>query len=107
MALNWNWNDKIGELIIEQDKKSFPISIYQGNALAIFIHEFTSDNGEEQYSVYNFFCDKEHFRRCAKSFNYAEEWKSLTLWKVPTDFWPILKDLDKRNVEIHIKHKEQ
>ena len=29
MALNWNWNDKIGELIIEQNKKSFTISIYQ------------------------------------------------------------------------------
>ena len=107
MALNWNWNDKIGELVIEQNGKEFKIGIYQGNALAIFVDEFTDENGVESYTVYNFFCDKEHFRRCAKSFNYAEEWKSLTLWKIPTDFWPILKDLTKRNVEIHIRPKEQ
>ena len=40
MALHWNWDEKIGELLIRQDEKEFTISIYKGNALAIFIHEY-------------------------------------------------------------------
>ena len=55
--------------------------------------------------MYSFFCDKEHFRRCAKEFNYAEEWIKLTLWEVPNDFWIILKDLIKRGVEINLTAK--
>ena len=105
MAITWDWNNKIGELQIKQEENEFTINVYQGNALAIFIHEFTNNEGVEQYSIYNFFCDKEHFRRCAKEFNYAEEWVKLTLWEVPNDFWIILKDLSKRGVEIHITQK--
>lgn len=105
MAITWDWNDKIGELQIKQEEKEFTINVYKGNALAIFIHEFTNSEGVEQYSLYNFFCDKEHFRRCAKEFNYAEEWVKLTLWEVPNDFWVILKDLFKRGVEIHLTKK--
>ena len=105
MAITWDWNNKIGELQIKQEEKEFTISVYKGNALAIFIHEFTNSEGEEQYSMYNFFCDKEHFRRCAKEFNYAEEWVKLTLWEVPNDFWVILKDLFKRGVEINLTAK--
>ena len=105
MDITWDWNNKIGELQIKQEENEFTINVYQGNALAIFIHEFTNNEGVEQYSIYNFFCDKEHFRRCAKEFNYAEEWVKLTLWEVPNDFWIILKDLSKRGVEIHITQK--
>lgn len=105
MAITWDWNDKIGELQIKQEEKEFTISVYKGNSLAIFIHEFTNSEGVEQYTMYNFFCDKEHFHRCAKEFNYAKEWVKLTLWKVPNDFWVILKDLFKRGVEIHLTKK--
>ena len=105
MAITWDWNNKIGELQIKQEKKEFTISVYKGNALAIFIHEFTNSEGVEQYNMYSFFCDKEHFRRCAKEFNYAEEWIKLTLWEVPNDFWIILKDLIKRGVEINLTAK--
>ena len=103
MALRWDWNNKIGELLIRQGDKDFTINVYQGNALAIFLHEFTNDEGKEAYTMYNFFCDKEHFRNCAKSYNYAEEWVKLTLWKVPNDMWVLLKDLAKRNVTIEIR----
>lgn len=108
MALNWSWDNKIGELLINQDGKEFTISIYQGNALAIFISEFTNQEGVEQYSLYNFFCDKEHFKRCTqdKTNNYAREWRKMTLWKVPNDFWIILKDLVKRGVNIEIRSKD-
>ena len=103
MALRWDWNNKIGELLIRQGDKDFTINVYQGNALAIFLHEYVNDEGKEVYSMYSFFCDKEHFRNCAKNYNYAEEWVKLTLWKVPNDMWVLLKDLAKRNVTIEIR----
>lgn len=108
MALRWDWNKKIGELQIKQDEKEFTINVYQGNALAIFISEWKDSEGVEKYSMYNFFCDKEHFRNCTKdkTWNYAEEWVKLTLWEVPNDFWVILKDLAKRGVTIEIRRKE-
>ena len=106
MTLNWNWNAKIGELLIRQGEKDFTINVYKGNALAIFISEYKNDKGQDCYSMYNFFCDKEHFRNCAKSYNYAEEWVKLTLWEVPNDMWTLVKDLAKRNVTIEIRSKE-
>ncbi len=108
MALHWDWKHKIGELQIKQGDKDFTISVYKGNALAIFIHEFKNDKGQDVYSMYNFFCDKEHFKNCTKdkTWNYAEEWIKLTLWEVPNDFWVILKDLAKRGVTIEIRSKK-
>lgn len=109
MALNWNWDSKIGELLIRQGEKEFTISIYQGNALAIFLHEYTNEGGQEVYSLYSFFCDKEHFKNCTKekTWNYAEEWVKITLWNVPSDFWVILKDLQKRGVDIEIRRAKE
>ena len=105
MALNWNWNEKIGELLIRQGEKEFTMSIYKGNALAIFLHEYTNEGGQEVYTMYNFFCDKTHFTNCTKdkTWNYAEEWVKITLWEVPSDFWIILKDLQKKGVAIEIR----
>ena len=109
MALNWDWDKKIGELLIRQDEKEFTMSIYQGNALAILLHEYTNKGGQEVYTMYNFFCDKTHFTNCTKdkSWNYAEEWVKITLWEVTSDFWIILKDLHKRGVEIEIRGTEK
>lgn len=100
MALHWDWNEKIGELQINSYGEDFTINVYQGNALAIFIHTFFDDNGTERYNMYNFFCDKEHFKNCVKgkTWNYAEDWKKLTLYRIPSDFWVILKDLEKKGI---------
>ncbi|MBP3402250.1 MAG: hypothetical protein J6K85_04225 [Clostridia bacterium] len=108
MALRWDWDKKIGELLIKQDDKEFNIDVYQGNALAIFINEWTDKDGVEKYSMYNFFCDKEHFKNCTKdkTWNYAAEWVKLTLWEVPSDLWVLLKDLAKRGVNIEIRRKD-
>ena len=99
MAIRWDWKEKLGELLIKQGENEFTLSVYQGNALAIFLHE-----KEKTWQMYNFFADKEHFKNCAKDkdWNYAKDWVRLTLNKVPTDFWMILKDLAKRGVEIII-----
>ena len=106
MALTWDWNNKIGELLIKQRDREFTMSVYEGNALAIFLHEFTDDDGVEKYNMYQFFCDKEHFKNCvnAKDWNYAEEWVRLTLTRIPrSDLWLLIKDLAKRGVEVVIR----
>ena len=106
MALRWQWNECIGELEIEN--QSCPIKVYQGNALLIFLNEWENKEGEHLWSMYNFFADKHHFKNCKddKEWNYAKGWLKLTLWKVPSDVWQVLKDLAKRGVNIEIRSKD-
>lgn len=107
MALRWQWEECIGELEIKEQGKA-RIRVYQGNALLIFLNEWKSENGEDLWSMYNFFADKHHFDNCKndKDYNYAQGWLKLTLWNVPSDVWNVLKDLYKRNVKIEIRNKE-
>ena len=60
MSLNWNWNDKMGEVIYEEYHPDHPYktSIYQGNALMIWCNEFP----DETYSLGNFAADLEHLK---------------------------------------------
>ena len=60
MSLNWQWTDKMGEVIFQDydPEHPFKTSIYQGNALMIWVNEFPNDT----YSVGSFFCDQEHLR---------------------------------------------
>ena len=106
--LKWDWNKKIGMLEIEQNGKEFVINVYRGNAFAIFLNEWTNEEGKDVYLMYNFFVDKEHFKNCAndKEWNYAGEWKRLTLWDVPNDLWLMIKDLQKKGVEIILRSKQ-
>ncbi len=107
MALRWQWNECIGELEIENQSKA-RIRVYQGNALLIFLNEWENKDGQNVWSMYNFFTDKGHFDNCRKNntWDYSEGWKKLTLWKVPSDVWHVLKDLHKRGVKIKIRSKE-
>lgn len=69
MSVNWNWSDKCGEFVLEQTidakdtKKDFTISIYNGNCMAVFLHEFVED-GNEKYTFFGFFADKDHAKNC-------------------------------------------
>lgn len=73
MALNWNWNEKVGEATLVQkqkggDGKRFTIDLYQGNAFLIAIYRFKTEEDEKEdtfhYTLHGFFCDKEHAKRC-------------------------------------------
>ena len=64
MALNWKWDEKCGEAVIQQGEKEFTVNLYQGNAFLIFIHQYTDDEGQEMYNLYTFFLDKEHMKNC-------------------------------------------
>lgn len=57
MSLNWNWNDKMGEIIT---KSGHTLTLYQGNALFIAIAEYEED-GKELYNLCDFASDMEHF----------------------------------------------
>jgi len=64
MALNWEWSDKMGEVVqLGANGKEWTYNIYGGNALAIIIAEWTED-GSEKYMLHNFFADEAHAKRC-------------------------------------------
>lgn len=106
MALKWQWNECIGELEIENQQ--VPIKVYQGNALLIFLNEWKNEEGQNVWTMYNFFADKHHFKNCKedKEWNYAKGWLKLTLWEVPSDVWQVIKDLVKRGITIEIRSKD-
>lgn len=64
MALNWKWDEKCGEAVIQQRGKEFTLNLYKGNAYLIFISEYKDEDGQNMYSLYSFFADKDHMRNC-------------------------------------------
>ena len=64
MALNWYWNEKIGEAEVFNYDKVITYNLYQGNAFLIFIYEYKNQSGEDMYNVSNFFVDEAHAKRC-------------------------------------------
>lgn len=71
MSLNWQWTDKMGEVIYKDDRpnpRNITTNIYQGNALMIWCNEWAHDPSKPMttdntsYSLGNFCADMEHFR---------------------------------------------
>lgn len=62
MSLNWEWNDKMGEVVFEDDlyipEHPYVTNIYQGNALMIWCNEFP----DKTYSLCNFCAGMEHLK---------------------------------------------
>ena len=68
MALYWDFKNKVGEAFIQQtlpDRpvKEFTVNLYEGNAYLIFVNEY-EENGKNMYSLYTFFADELHAKRC-------------------------------------------
>lgn len=62
MALEWNFNEKIGEIELWQNDRMFTINLYQGNAFLIMLHEYKS--GEvEKWEMWGFFMNETHAKR--------------------------------------------
>lgn len=55
MALNWQWNDKMGECIYENGHKS---NLYRGNAFIIATNEFEDNT----YNLAWFAADETHMK---------------------------------------------
>ena len=113
MALHWNWDLKVGYLCISQqingEERLFNISIYKGNALAIFLYEY-DDDGVEKYTLWNFFADKDHFRNCLKdkSWDWAKDVTSAVFYgdSIHRDMWLVIKDLASKGKTIRIEPKK-
>ena len=71
MALNWSWNRKVGEVEIFNRDKVVTYPLYQGNAFLIMVYEY-KENGEDMYTVHNFFVDETHAKRM---FGLDKKWK--------------------------------
>jgi hypothetical protein len=63
MALNWDWNKKIGTIDIFNYDEVRTYQLYQGNAFLIMLWEYEED-GKEMWQMHNFFIDKEHAKNC-------------------------------------------
>ena len=68
MALQWRWDEKIGEAIIRQtikkadgteETKEYTKTLYDGNCFMIFLSEW-NDDGVDKYALYSFFADENH-----------------------------------------------
>lgn len=63
MSLNWQWSDKMGEVIFNDDQYDpehpYVTNIYEGNALMIWVNEFTES---KTYTLCNFFADMDHMK---------------------------------------------
>ena len=69
MSLNWNWNEKVGEIIFTQKidgvEKNYTSNLYNGNACLIMVYEYTDPESKvDRYSLTGFFADKVHMKRC-------------------------------------------
>ena len=64
MALNWYWDDKVGEAEVFNYDKVVTYNLYQGNAFLIFIYEYKDEDGKDMYSLASFFADEAHAKRC-------------------------------------------
>ena len=83
MSLNWEWKDKMGEVLYEDGHTDV---LYQGNALMIAVNHYEVADGSEYYQLAWFAADKTHLRNLlglAKEdkTNYLTHWgvKSLRL----------------------------
>lgn len=79
MAYRWDFKkDFIGYLTINGNK----LSLYSGNGLAIGLHEWTNEKGEEMYSVQTFFADINHLKNylgISKEYDNTYEGCDITL----------------------------
>ena len=68
MALNWLWKDKCGEVVRREtfgdETHDFTISLYEGNAFMIFVHEYQDKmTGANMYELNGFWSDETHMKR--------------------------------------------
>lgn len=107
MALQWNWKDKMGKLTIRQKRKKYNVNIYSGNSLAIFISEY-EQNGEERYTLYNFFLDKKHCDNIVKNSKrlFTDEVVSIELNLFYKSAQTLLKILVENGYEVRCYYKK-
>lgn len=70
MSLNWQWKERVGYLVTDDQEeirktwKNYRINLYRGNAPLIAISEWENEKGNMMYQPFSFFCDEDHAKRC-------------------------------------------
>lgn len=59
MSLNWEWNDKMGEAVMENQDRKCVIHLFKGNAYCIWVWR---DLEEKTYALADFWADKDHLK---------------------------------------------
>ena len=64
MAIYWDFNNVIGETIVEQDNQQFNITVYEGtNCLAVLLYHFVDEeDNQEKYNLVLFCLDLTHLK---------------------------------------------
>lgn len=101
MAIEWDWNRKIGTATLQQGEKTFELDLYQGNSFLIMINEWTDDEGTDKYELVSFFVRKDHAKNCLglnKKGGYTEnildrEWSKITKVRINKARYSYTKDL--------------
>lgn len=123
MALNWKWDEKCGEAIIEQtfgnEVNVYTKNLYEGNAFLIFMNEW-EENGKGMYSLYTFFADETHAKRClglVKGYNNiftdgSDRLLKIKINKAKSDNWKKIVTLfaqafDNIDIEIYTEEDEK
>lgn len=79
MAIQWKWDDKMGEVIY---KNGATADLYQGNALTIAIYKYADDT----YTLAWFFADEGHMKNMlGLSKGYDNAMKNLGIEKIRLD----------------------
>ena len=127
MSLNWQWSDKMGEVIYEDNcynpEHPYVTNIYQGNALMIWCNEWPNDPNDptagNSYSMGNFCVDMEHFKNmlglnAKKGYgtdNYFNEY-NIKLIRLNTRYKSVPKIVEafakaKTNITIELYYEEK
>ena len=69
MALEWHWNEKVGEAVFDQCSLTDPtkekiVNLYEGNAFLILVYEHKNAIDEDVYTLAGFFANEIHMNRC-------------------------------------------
>lgn len=66
MAVTWDWKNKIGKIKITDDlERTFWVNMYDGgNCPLVMLGEFKDEKGVNCWTMWNFFVDTGHMKRC-------------------------------------------
>lgn len=113
MAVNWNWNKKIGvATMLNHDGKKYKLNIYEANCLGALIYEFKDENGKAMYQFYGFWNDIKHLKNClGLSREYKDNLYKGVMLKIKLntfykDCIKIATYFAKANIKVELYYKE-
>lgn len=113
MAVNWNWNKKIGVATMQNLKgEKYKLNIYEANCLGALIYEFKDTNGKPMYQFYGFWNDIKHLKNCLglsreyKDNLYKGEMLKIKLNSFYKDSIKMAGLFAKANIKVELYYKE-